>query len=241
MKPAYLLFVLAACKTSGNGDDFPISPGGGGGGGSGGGSGELVDSGLDAPSTTLSGRVCVTADFRDLTTCADTGVDGLTVTLGSKMATTDLAGFFEMPKTTGSNLVWHVTGTNIVPSVVPFTTSLVVPAVTDIQYLDLLAANGQQPLAAGQGSIVARVTRNGAALADATATLGAAQNGQTYYDGNNPTTFDQDATSTFGMVWMPVELAGAYTLTATPMLGTGVTQPVSVEDQSITYIVVDVP
>lgn len=239
-----LLIVLAACKTEvDDSGPFPIHPGGNGGGGG----ISLPDAALDAPgddatTAALSGRVCLHTDVRDPASCAaGPSASGLTVTVGNELATTSDGGNFTIARPTGDQLVWRVTGATIVTSVIPFGPSFELPAVSTALYEDLLVTNGQLFVADGQGSLIARVLSGGAGVADATGTLGVAQNGPTYYDSNNPTTWDQDATGTFGVVWMPVELVGTYTLTVTPPLAVPVTSIVTIEERSITFATVDVP
>src|SRR5688572_9280078 len=152
-----MLIVLAACKSSMNGDDFPVDPGGGGG------IGVKVDAFMpDAPdpdaSTQLTGRVCLISDLRGLA-CASTGAGSITVTLGTQTATTSDSGAFTIMTPGGSNLVWRASGVGIVPSVMHFGPSTTIPAVEIDTYGDLLNANSVT-LQAGEGSIVARVVRN---------------------------------------------------------------------------------
>lgn len=241
MKRAWLI-VLAACKTEvDHGGDFPINPGGNGGGGG----VVFPDAALDAPddaTLSLTGRVCVQTDLRDATSCVEgAGASGLTVTVGNQLATTGDGGVFSIVRPTGDNLLWRVTGANLVTSVVAYGASVELPAVTTTLYEELLLANGQLFVAEGQGSVVARVTRAGVGVADATVTLGIGQNGPTFYDSNNPSLWDQDATGGFGVAWLPVELVGVSTLTVTAPLAQPITSVVTIEERAITFAAIDVP
>src|SRR5436190_16339833 len=149
-----VLLAMSACKTSSDGDDFPVSPGGPGA------MGTMVDGPLPADAAVpdsglLVGRVCLIRDLRGLA-CAATGVAGVTVTLGTRSAITGDSGTFTMTAPSGSNVVWRTSAAELVSSVMPFGTSTTIPAIAVQDYLDLRLANSvvQQ---VGQGAIVARL------------------------------------------------------------------------------------
>jgi hypothetical protein len=200
-----LAMLLLVCGACGGGDDFelyPVNPGGGGvstgvGGGSGG-SNVDGDAGVE-----LTGRVCLIVDARTPTTnCAVTGADGLTVTLGTRTATTMANGDFTIRVISGTNNVWSVTGTGIVPSAMTFTGSNTIPALTTQTFADMVTTNAAS-VPAGSGSIIARLASNNAALTDAKVTTTPPPPGNVFYDAADAITWDQTSTGTLGVAWVP--------------------------------------
>jgi hypothetical protein len=231
------LWILAGCEQAG--DDFPLNPGGGGGatGGTSVDAAEFDDDG----GTDLSARVCLVTDLRtpgDL--CASSGADGFTVTLGARTATTATDGSFTIERPTSANLVWRVTGNGIVTSVKPFTTDLVIPAISTTRYNELLLANGIL-LAQGQGSVVASVVRAGAALPNASATTQPEAQFVTLYDTANANVWAQVATGTRGTAWITGLAAGAALLRVTHASAPAQEAAVPVEDQAITFVTIEIP
>src|SRR5262245_60350146 len=113
------LAMLAAGCPSAESDDYPIG-GGGGGGGPGGpktdaGTG---DGGLTDGQTAIHGRVCLLTDLRQFVNpmvCAATGAGGLSVSLGGSMPVlTGADGSFTIAAQDASNILWRVTGMNLV-------------------------------------------------------------------------------------------------------------------------------
>src|SRR5262245_4809059 len=226
MKSAALVFLLAACTAGGgDGDDsYPVTPPGGGGtiggegGGGGGGDGGVGDGG-DAP---IVGRVCILgADMRNLApaTCV-TPAGGLSVRLGSSMATTDATGAFTIvPTATVST--WTVSGTiagsgPIVPVVMPFNSKTnQIPAMREDDYNALLGQHNIV-LAEDEGSIVAHlVDASDASVATAQAAVVGGESQQTYYDGANLNAWLTISTGAAGMAWMPDNKAGGRMVTTT--------------------------
>jgi hypothetical protein len=243
-----LLLVLAAGCPAGGDDDYPIGPGGGGGGsvtpGSGGGSG---DAGTDGDGgTQITARVCLVSDLRRLINaapgdCAGTGAGNLGVTLGGSAAVlTNNDGSFTIPDQAGSNLSWTITGATLVTSVIPFTSSRILPAILDDTYTDLLNSNSAivQP---GEGSIVARLVKNNAPVAGATAVVNGGESQQTLYDGANATVWATLSTGPLGVAWLPDNVAGARTLVVSPQGGSPFSVPVTIVDQAITFVTIAVP
>ena len=196
---AALLLLSAAC----GGDDvelYPVNPGGGGpssggtfGSGSNGGDG---DAGVE-----ITGRVCVITDARTPTTgCADTGVAGLTVMLGTRTATTMANGDFTIRVVTGTSNVWRVSGTGIVPSAMTFTSTNIIPALATQTFSDMTSTNSAA--FPGTGSIIAKVSQNGTALVNATATAAPAPARGTLYDAADEITWNQTSTGGLGAVWI---------------------------------------
>jgi len=240
MRLVIALVLVAGCRAES--DEFAVSPGGGGGSIGSGGSDE-PDAGIDgndSGANGLVGRVCVLSDLRQPSVCNPTGAGDIVVTLGTRIATTLDDGAFVIQAPTGSNLVWHATGQQIVTSAQPFSTSTLVPAVTVAGYDDLLSANGIL-MVPGQGSIVAQVVQATNPVVDATATVSPVSQFALRYDGASSTTWDQDATGTLGVVWITGAAVGPTTVRVTPPLGAAVNTTLLVEDQAITFGVVEIP
>ena len=234
-----LLVVLALAGCAAKTDNLPIGGGGGGGGAGGGGGGGAIP---DAPNDGggIAGRVCLVSDPRNLVGCATTGADGLTVTLGTSMATTAADGTFSIAAPLGSSLTWHVSGTNLATSVMPYTAIAQIPALTLTTYQDLLSNTGAV-LSVGQGSVLARVVHAGAPLTAADATSNPAAAYPTAYDGASPSSWTSIGTGAFGTAFLAGINAGATTVSVTPSGGTAIDDTASVESGAITFLTFDVP
>jgi hypothetical protein len=238
MRALALLMLLTACQGSGD-DDYRIIPGGD----------DTIIVPLpdaspepDAPGdggAMIEGRVCVLRDARDLSSCEPSGVSGLEVTLGDQSATTGADGTFLIATPTGTDLVWHVTGTNLVTSVMPFTPTPTIPAISVTGYGTLMLDNGVV-LDTEQGSIFARVVSADAPLAGATVSSDPSPAFGPFYDGTDEAAWDQDATGDFGVAWLP-GVTGAATVTVTPPEGATVEATAPVEAGAITFVTVAVP
>ena len=234
-----LLALFAACKTDNTNN--PVIPGGSGGGTGGGGSGTVDAPATTADAMTIAGRVCLASDARDLTACAGTGAGSLTVTLGTATATTNDDGTFAIAATQTTSATWHVTGSALVTSVMPFGTVAQIPALTQATYGNLALANGIVP-AGDQGALFARIVHAGAALANATATIAPPAQFVTYYDGSSAAMWNQNATGTHGVAWIPGASVGTATLTVEPMGGSAqMISAIPIENAALTFVVVDVP
>lgn len=245
--PLALAVLAAGCTSAGGGDDYPIGGGGAGGGTSGprtdGGAG---DGGVDGPAV-LRGRVCLVSDLRRLIgaapgDCATTGAGGLTVSLGGSMTVLTAAdGSFSIPAQDGSNLAWRVTGMNLVTSIVPVSASTLLPAIRDAAYNDLKSASGVI-VAPSEGSIALRLVRGGAPVAGATAQITGGESLQTLYDGASATVWSTISTGTFGVAWLPDNIAGFRTMRiAYGMPQTSFSVPVPIVDQAITFATIALP
>ena len=237
MRLVIALVLVAGCRSES--DEFAVSPGGGGGGIGMGGSDE-PDAGIDGNGAGIVGRVCVLSDLRQPSVCNPTGAGDIVVTLGTRIATTAEDGAFVIQTPTGSNLVWHAVGPQIVTSAQPFSTSTLVPAMPVDGYNDLLDANGIL-LSPGQGSIVAQVIQATNPVVDATATVSPLAQFPLLYDGASATTWDPNATGTLGVVWITGAAIGPTTVRVTPPVGSAVSTTLLVEDQAITFGVVEIP
>jgi hypothetical protein len=235
----WMLALLVACKTGGGDDEFPVVPGGPGG------PGTMQDA---APpdmmsveaGATIDGRICVVADLRNLNACADSGANGITVTLGGKTATTAADGSFTIDTPSATQLVWRASGANIVPSVMAFGPSTNIPAVGVQTYSDLLGANSVV-LQNNQGSIVAKLLRNGAAVTGATMSTSPIAQYATKYDGPTATAWTELRTAGAGIAWIPGAQLGTNTVTVAPMTGTGATAMLAVENGAITFATIALP
>jgi hypothetical protein len=238
--------VVGACKA---GDDYGVVPGGGGpiGGGSGSGSG-VTDGPMFDPDAAAMGRVCVMSDPRDPTSCAGLGADGITVTLGNYQATTSADGSFVIQTTGGSGLVWHLSGSAIVPTVVPYSPSRTIPTISVNRYDQLLGDNGIL-FSDQEAAVFARVTQGGAVAVGATASATPPPTSAIFYDGGNATDWNQNATGAFGMVWIPqldIQTGTSATATITPADTGGGSMPrsfpgIPLENLSITFVGLDLP
>lgn len=235
---AVLLLVSAAC----GGDDvefYPVNPGGGGPPGGVNRTDASVangDSGVQ-----ISGRVCLINDARNPTSCSVTGAGGLTVTLGTRTATTMADGTFTISVMTGTSNVWRVSGTGIVSSATAVIGANVIPALSSQLYTNMLAANNVVP-PAGSGTIIAKLTSGGGALTNATATTTPPPSGNVFYDADDAITWDQTATGAFGAVWVPGIAAGTATLTVTnASQGQSQLMNIPVFADTITFVFADVP
>jgi len=247
--PPALAVLVAGCTSAGGGDDYPV----GGGGAGGGTSGPRTDGGTDAGGTgdggqpMIRGRVCLVSDLRRLIDaapgdCATTGAGGLNVSLGGPAtALTAADGSFSIPAQDGFNLTWRVTGMNLVTSIVPVSASTLLPAIRDAVYGDLKNASGVL-VAPGEGSIVARLVRGGAPVTGATAQIIGGESAQTLYDGASATVWSTISTGTFGVAWLPDNVAGSRTMRIVYGASqTAFSVPVPIFDQAITFVTIALP
>lgn len=233
---ACAVLVLVACHP-GSDDAFPIVPQG---------DDSPITPMPDAPRadasgdavTTISGRVCVVADLRNLTSCANQGADGITVMLGASSAVTMADGSFSLTPPTGSNVAWSLSASGYVTSLMALGTVHLIPAVTTAVYDQALLDNGVI-LQAGQGSVVGRVVQQGANVAGATVQASPAPTYATLYDGVSSALWDQDATGAFGVFWLTAVAVGTASVVVTPPSMIPVAVMVPVEDQAITFVTVE--
>jgi len=247
MRQVALLVVLVACKSPA-GDDYPVNPNDNSNSNSAGDASTAGDAAVvvDGATTMTTGRVCVLLDPRDITSCRATGTGALHVTLGTSTATTDDTGAFTLPTPSGTNLLWHVTGTSLQTSVMPFGTSTTIPALLAADYLSLEVGNGVNVQTADQGEIFVAVRRAGAAVTGAHGASSPMPFYGVLYDTNIAAVWNINAavgTGAHGMLWYPATPIGTASISVTPMGSTtAVTTPnVPVESQAITYIAVTVP
>jgi hypothetical protein len=201
---AGLLLLLVGCR-----DDvemFPVNPGGGGSGLSGTG---FVDAGIELGdgnlSPMISGRVCfLKIDARNPRACESTGAGGLTVTLGSFTAITTSDGSFSIRRPTGTDLVWNVTGSTIVPSVMSLSAEALIPAIDEGLYAEMLGATLATDFDGTVGGIINRVTRAEDPLDGVVASVEQSQSGNTFYDSGDPLAWAlNSATGQLGAIWVP--------------------------------------
>lgn len=240
MRAALIVILLAACQAK-DGPDFPI--GGGGGGGGGGGQGR-VDAfvPLDASlGDVVTGQVCLLSDARQPNLCATTGVGGYTVTLDGHTALTRPDGSFLIDSPTSSNLMWSVTGADIVSSLMAYSAVHRIPVMKQTAYFDL--ANSNSVIAApGFGDVLIHVTHAGTSAASVAATTTPIATYATLFDGSTPTTWTQVGTGAFGMVWVPGLAQGSVTATLTPQGGAAtVVANIPVGDQTLTWVALQLP
>ncbi len=210
MKKLIVLAIALGCGCTSSRDDLPIVSWGndqppvtgpvavGGGGTSAG---------------TISGRVCLVTDPRELGGCQATGAGGLTVALGGARTTTAPDGSFSVPTPTGTNLAFTVSGPGVMTSSQPFSPNNTIPVVTQQLWDQVLGANGIT-LTAGTGSILASVVdRGGNPVTGATATSTPSPAFGPFFDGTTPTAWTLDGTGARGVVLFPGVTAGTAVLT----------------------------
>src|ERR1700733_13342719 len=139
MRTALAVMLFAACTPDST--TYPIGGGpGGGAGGNGSGSGSGT---TDANMDVIEGLVCVLPDPRDFSTCLAAGAGGITVAVGaSSTAVTNDDGTFTIATPTGTNLVWSVSGSDVMTSTIGFSTSAVIPAIQSMTFETLANENG---------------------------------------------------------------------------------------------------
>ncbi|HET7499854.1 MAG TPA: hypothetical protein VFK02_02595 [Kofleriaceae bacterium] len=265
MKLAMLLaLALVACQASS--DDYPPLHGGGGvgGGGGGGGSGSGSDAGAGDAGLALHGRVCRLSDLRNLgklDKCDPTGVGGLTVTLGvgasttpgTRTTTTADDGSFAISAPMGAGFTWHVFGSStsgtgsgsdnrvVTRSAMPFGTDNTIPVILDGLLNQVIGDNGVT-VTDLQGSIFVRVLRG---VTGVTGVVGAetTTSNEVLYssDPSKGDIWDKNQTDSAGIVWVPGVPVALATVSLSQQ-GTPLDPVrVSVEDQTNTFITVELP
>lgn len=249
MKLALLaLGLVAACRASA--DDYPLGPGGSGGGGGRGVDAGLGDTGADADGDAgvqLTGRVCAITDLRTPTVCGTANVSGLTVSIGTtRTATPNARGDFTISAPLGP-FVWRVSGNNFNTSIIPVSGDNTLPVISDVLYMELLAANHVVRPAEELTSAVVRVVQGGTTpVVSVVATSNPATADLPLYDDNDVLIWRSDnrGTGTNGSVWLPdLPVAsggtGEVTVTLQPPQGAAVSPKVPIVDQAITFVTVE--
>jgi len=195
----------------------------------------------DGDGQVLVGRVCLMRDLRAPTSgCAIDGAGNLVVTLGTKFTLTNPDGTFALELPVGSGLTWRVTGAGLVPTVMPFSADLVIPAISIDDHADLLISNGRI-LVGEQGVILVRVAQNNVLVPGVVADTNPDAVFATLYDGASPDVWDIDSTGGFGAAWMAGVPIGPATVTILPPSGIAQSMLVPVEDQAITFATIEIP
>lgn len=238
------LVLLAACKT-GQGDDYPITPGGPGLGGIGMPHDAAITSDTGDGGPTISGRACLLTDARDLTSCATTGAGGLLVTLGEGMAITNDDGSFTIAATSDTNASWRVAdqvqGAAVVTSLMAFSADTTIPVIATQKALDIEQMSGVVP-DPQLGVVVVHVAQAAASLAGAIIVATPASQSPALYDTDDPLVWTGLATGARGMAWLPGVQVGATALTITSMTGTVQTLPgIEVEANAIVFVSTTLP
>lgn len=259
MKRVGLALVLAACSSSSK--DFPPLPEGappGGTTGTTGSGGTVRDGGISDGAdggVAIAGRVCLVQDLRAPTSmCDPTRAGGFTVTLGTAhaidagttavvgTAMTGPDGSFTMVAPLGPGLIWHVTNLKLTPSVMDYGTENTIPAILADQYHDLLLANTGQETDVDHGAVMVRVVRGVTPVAGLSASVAPLGVGDTQYDSiNSLTDWNQNATQTAGMVWIPNAQLGPATIALSAMGGATNLVTTTVESQAITFVTRTIP
>jgi hypothetical protein len=243
MRSVLCLALAVACSPASTNYPVGIGPGGPGGGDDDSGSPDAGSgSGSGSGSGPISGRVCLLTDVRDFTSCATTGADGITVALPGVTAVTTIAdGTFVIQRPTGSDLVWSLTGTLIMPSTIGFGASATIPAISTDAF-NTLAANNSVVVDPDQGSILGEIfadTGSDDVPADlATTTSNPVGEYTTFYSSAT----DKDdwpgvATDTLGTFWIAGMTPGSAAMTFTADGGFPETGPtLAVGSGSVTFV-----
>jgi hypothetical protein len=253
-EPAYtrimklaLLVLVAACRAGA--DDYPIGPGAEGSGISNRGDAGTGDA-LDAPDgdggVQITGRVCLVTDLRDPTACADTQVvRNVTVSIGAtRTAIPNERGDFTISAPLGP-FVWRVSGRDVITSIVPFGADTRLPVIDAELYTEMLSVNRVMRPAELVTSIVLRVLSGTTAVANVTAVSNPATADLAFYDDDDVLDWRSDrlGTGPKGVVWLPdiplTTTTATATVTLTPPQGAIVNTQVTVEDQAITFVTIE--
>ena len=236
-------WALAACGGGGD-DDFPVNPGGGGPPGTGEG---MPDARADAPidgggdgggdggAGQIAARVCLVVDLRKLDACQATGAEGFTVTADGATAITGPDGSFRIDPPSGGD--WVISGNGVMLSRMEVGVSTVIPAITAERYAALATAVGSSPPQPTSGALVVRLRKAGMPLPNATVASQDAAQG-TLYDGATDTAWQGQATSTFGVAWLPIVPTGSTTLVVASATNDSALVPAAVEDQAIRFMTI---
>jgi hypothetical protein len=258
MKRAYLLLAVAACSSSdgiGSGDDYHVQPPGVNPGRTGGTPGDAGtgdgDGGTGDGGAVINGRICVLDDLREFskltTTACDTSVarGGLNVRLDGKAVLTATDGTFQIPTATSSDAVWKVdsgASGDFVTTFMPYASQTVIPVITTVRYNEIQSGSQVTLPAEGAGSVLVRVVRAGASLANVTATVNdSAGNPTVLYDGTAADNWANLATGKAGLVLFAGVTANVNG-SATPATGalkvdtTTTAIAMTVWDQAITFV-----
>jgi hypothetical protein len=239
---AFLILALGACQED-KGSGVPSQPGGPGGSsgqtrpdaGGGGGDADLL----------ITGRVCLLVDNpQTLSTCAASGVAGLTVALDGATALTADDGTFTIARPSGTvGLVWQVSGTDLVTSVMKFGAMgamPTLPAMPRVVYEQMIVAVNP-PLGAGSGALMTRITRSGFAVSGATVTTRPPTDSITFYDGTSAIDWRTDATGSSGVAWIPSIVPGTAELIVTANATDTVFTNIPVVADAITFVFAEIP
>jgi hypothetical protein len=228
MKLAILLVLGSACASSGD-DSYPILTEGEGG---------FPVGGVTTESGTVQGRICMIVDPRFLDACTATGAGGLTVTLGETSTVTAASGTFTLarPKTMPANATLMVSGSTIVPSLVPATAPALIPVVNTALFTEMLTANDVM-LATGTGSVIAGLTTaGGAPVTGAAATSTPTGAFGPFFDGTTATGFTLTGTGLRGITWFPGVPVGIASLSFMSGGTESTVSGIQVVDGGITFV-----
>lgn len=243
-----LLVLVAACHASA--DDYPIGPGPEGSGQSRGGDAGAGDANGDAidgdAGVQIAGRVCLVTDLRNPTACAENQVvSNITVSIGTtRTATPNARGDFTISAPLGP-FTWRVSGRDVTTSLVPFGADTRLPVIDSQLYTEMLSVNHVTRPGELVSSIVMRVVNGTAAVANVTAVSNPATADLAFYDDNDILDWRSDllGTGPNGVVWLPdiplTTATATATVRLTPPQGAIVNTQVTVEDQAITFVAVE--
>jgi hypothetical protein len=222
MKTLALLMVVAGCAPAG-GDDTPVQP--------------THGPVLPVAGNSITGRVCVVTDPRNLGACSTTTAAGLAVTLAGAETTTGVDGTFSLPIPTAANAMLAVSGPGVMPTQMLTSSVNAIPVLKADLFSQMMAANGIT-LSSGSGSILGTVVRGGVPVSGITVTSTPSPAFGPLFDGSTPTAFQLNATGARGVVWVPGVTAGPVQLTFRDLASSGETtvDGVQVVDGGITIM-----
>lgn len=200
-----VLVAAAACGA----DDvelYPINPGGGGGGGN----LPRPDAAPDGPDMggMVSGKVCAIEDARNPQDCTS-GAGGVTVTIGTAMATTAADGTFMINRPAGATL-WMVSGTGFTPSAMSLSSGTDIPLLETTAY-DAIVNENSMATGNNTGALIVKVRKNGNPVVGAEGSSTPSRV-TAYYDTPDPVTWETDTTDAAGAIWLAGVPAGMATV-----------------------------
>jgi hypothetical protein len=190
--------------------------------------------------TMIAGKVCVLLDPRVLDDCDTMHADGLTVGLDGVTTSTGSDGTFSIAYPTSNDLVWTVSGTSIVTSMMTFGPSLVLTAMPTAIYTSMHGTVATEM--PGQGAVIGHVLKGTMAEAGATATASPAGAVATQYEtAAHGSDWSGASTGSDGAFWIPQLGSGATSITVTVNAGgSGAAEDVPVGNQTITFVTIGV-
>ncbi len=245
-----VLWSLAGCPAGDDANDYPTAPGGGtpaegGGGDTSDDTVPIDDAGGDGAET-ITGRVCVRSPIRTVFrgTCADADV-AATVEIDGRTTTTAANGAFAiaLDSPIAADAVFRVTGTDLVPTVMPQTAASRLFATSLPLYLETLNQAGAVEPQPGQGIIVVQILDGLTPVEGALVRSDLQSDLGTLYDIQvDPSWEASGLTGAEGLAWIAQTGVGDNIVTVLPPNGADPVDVVlPVEDGAITFHQIELP